>query len=294
MPRTRCRAHESNANVELGHTASSSSNGGGWACPQTVQCERGGQSWTRIDAYCHLALVYYRPWCSCATPEAAIAVPDGKKPRAAPQVCPSSASITDVPRDADDSAPACANAADPSKPASTSPVRAAAWESVPGLQPDRAAVASPPGSRSVHQRRAIASLSHRLRELLGDPNVPGQGDTATDGLPTAWVANRHAGRLLVYLRLSLERLLSADGLAALETYVEACGPNPPVRTTPGGSVVLVGAGNRRGDPVQAFHAACRILPTFSPRELATDIIPTVHALHRWEATALALAHRRLA
>jgi len=231
--------------------------------------------------------------CSCATPEAASAVPDGKKPRATPHVAPSSASATDVPRDTDDAAPAPANAADPSKPASASPARAAAWESVPGLHPDRAAVASPPHSRSVHQRRAIASLSQRLRELLGDPNVPHQGDTAADsGLPTAWVANRHAGRLLVYLRLSLERLLSADGLAALEAYVEACGPNPPVRTTPGGSVVLVGAGNRRGDPVQAFHAACRILPTFSPRELATDIIPTVHALHRWESLALAQARRR--
>ena len=89
--------------------------------------------------------------------------------------------------------------------------------------------------------------------------------------------------LLRQMRSSLERLVGADGLAALELYIQCCGNRLPVEVTAGGAVILPGADPHVDRSLAAFDLACAILPTFTPRELATAMVPLVHALLLWEA-----------
>lgn len=152
-------------------------------------------------------------------------------------------------------------------------------------------VARPHGSSRQQQRKTMAAVARRLLTLLG---VPARADAAPMmALPKGTAAVKEARMLLGFLRTTMERFLGADGLASVEAYVHACGASPPVHVTPGGSVVLPGADRcgRDGSSavLAAFDRACATLPTFAPRELATVVVPTVHALLQWEHTAVATA-----
>jgi hypothetical protein len=184
----------------------------------------------------------------------------------------------------------------------------AAWEVAGGLLKDHAEgtdckssesppaagaprVARPHGSSRQQQRKTMAAVARRLMALLGLPAHANAAPTVAS--ESACSSVKEARLLLGCLRTTMERFLGADGLASVEAYVQACGASLPVRITPGGSVVLPGA-DRRGRQgssavLAAFDRACAILPTFAPRELATVVVPTVHALLQWEHAAVVAA-----
>ena len=141
----------------------------------------------------------------------------------------------------------------------------------------------------------MVAVARRLLQLLGLPNpaMDLDGSDSTGPPPAAAAApatpaetrqvHRQARPLLIYLRMTLERLLGADGLGSVEDYIAVCGAAPPVQVTAGGSVVLPAVDSLHGAILPAFDRACATLPTFSPRELAVTVVPTVHALQVWEA-----------